>query len=162
MATTENGEDMQTNIVPEIYTERRISNVLLDYWYFIKGENELPKESDIDTEDLHDVWESCFLVQVLDINRGGNYRYTYLGKKIQEAYGEELTIEKSSPLITPTAEDQDKLFRQVIITRKPVVTEGQFTNNLGQVVKYRQCLLPFAQDDGEVGAIFGGMRFRIV
>ncbi len=45
-------------------------------------------------------------------------------------------------------------------TRKPLIEEGEFTNQHNETVKYRQCLLPLGEGD-EVHAIFGVLHIKV-
>lgn len=68
----------------------RINERLLSYWRSIKPASGLPLESAINPEELSDIWDSCFLVQVTG-NPSSPYEYLTLGKSLVEAYGDDWT-----------------------------------------------------------------------
>ncbi len=146
--------------MPEIpVIERRITLRLIAYWEKLRKQNQMPEESDIDPDDLQDLWDYCFLIHVKDLNKP-DYNYTYLGKAIQQAYSGELEDNVRSRLVSPNAAKLAPSYAKVIETRAPLVEEGEFINLRNDVVKYRQCLLPLGSGN-TVEAIFGGMRFKI-
>jgi hypothetical protein len=131
--------------------ERRITLRLLAYWEKLRGDRPMPSESDIRSEDILDLWDSCLLIPVKNLVRQ-DYTYTYMGPGIAEAFKLCLSGDNTHRL--------ERGYARVIATMKPVLEEGEFKSGPGEVIKYRQCLLPVG-DDGEVKAVFGGMRYKI-
>src|ERR1700761_8086466 len=119
--------------------ERRITLRLLGYWERLRKDRDMPTEQDIDPEDIHDLWDSCFLIHVKDLEKSG-YNYTYLGQAIEEAYQGGLSSADPA-LVSPHASKLSVCYAQIAQTRKPVVDEGEFVNQRNETVKYRQCLL---------------------
>lgn len=143
----------------ESMRERRITVRLLSYWEKLRRGLPMPTEQDIDPDHIQDLWDHCFLVHVEDLQKDG-YQYTYLGKAIHDAYQGGLSEADTGGLVSPNAERLADCYMEVMHTRKPLVDEGEFKNIHGDVVKYRQCLLPLGEGD-TVSAIFGGMRYKI-
>jgi hypothetical protein len=139
--------------------ERRLTLRLLAYWEKLRKDRSMPPESDINPDDLEGLWDHCFLVHVRDLGKPG-YHYTYLGAAISKAYRGSLDDTDANGLVSPNAAKMQAHYRTVIENRKPLLDEGEFHNLSGQLVKYRQCLLPLGED-GAVAAIFGGMRCKI-
>lgn len=138
--------------------ERRITLQLLSYWEKLRKGRTMPQETDIDPDDIAELWENCFLVHVADLHKEG-YNYTYLGDGIKKAYQGELDAGVSG-LVSPNAEKLADCYMEILNTAKPLIDEGEFTNAQGDLVKYRQCMLPLGRD-GRVEAIFGGMRYKL-
>lgn len=139
--------------------ERRITLRLVAYWEKLRGNRPMPLENDIDPDDLADLWDYCFLVQVRDLGKN-DYNYTYLGSAIMEAYRGGLAVDDHSCLAGMNANKLAVDYARLIETRRPIMQEGEFTNLHQEIVKYRQCLLPLGSGE-KVEAIFGGMRFKI-
>lgn len=139
--------------------ERRVTLRLLSYWEKLRAGRAMPSEQDIDPEDLPDLWDSCFLLHVADINKP-DYNYTYLGSAIADAYQHGLVHGTNSGIVSPNAKDLGASLSKVVSTCKPLMEEGEFLNLHQDVVKFRQCLLPLGTD-GNIEAIFGGMTFKI-
>ena len=145
---------------PELSTiERRITLRLLSYWERLRGDRPMPTEQDIDPEDIGDLWDSCFLIHVRDLEKS-DYNYTYLGDAIAEAYHHGLSADDPAALASPNAGKLASGYSKVIATGKPLLEEGEFHNLHDEIVKYRQCLLPLG-DGKEIQAIFVGMHFKI-
>lgn len=139
--------------------ERRINVRLVAYWERIRAGREMPSENDIDPEDLADLWDYCFLIQVRDLAKD-DYNYTYLGAAIVEAYRNGLSQDDPGKVVSLNANTLAPNYTRVIDTRRPVMDEGEFLNPHGDTVKFRQCLLPLGHGN-TVESIFGGMRFKI-
>jgi hypothetical protein len=139
--------------------ERRLTLRLVAYWERLRGPRQMPSENDIDPEDLEELWDYCFLVQVRDLAKQ-DYNYTYLGSAIVEAYRSGLDADDPCSLVALNANKLTSSYHQVISARAPVIEEGEFRNLHGDIVKFRQCMLPLSHGT-DVEAIFGGMRFKI-
>ena len=138
--------------------KKRITEILMESWEDSKGMKTLPSDKDLNPDSLEDVLENCFIINIGHAD-DGKYNYKFVGDKILEAYGSDMTkrkdYEKGNPLSY-----KDKILR-IQSTKSPLIDEGQFTNYCGNIVKYRQCLLPLSRDGVNVDTILGGMRFKI-
>lgn len=139
--------------------ERRITLRMLSYWEKLRKDRPMPTEQDIDPDDIVDLWDSCFLIHVKDLNQP-DYNYTYLGQKILDAYKHGLSDGDATEVLSPNAGKLAMSFSKVIESSKPLIGEGEFKNIHQETVKYRQCLLPLGEN-GRVDAILGGMHFKI-
>lgn len=149
---------------PELQTEaqeRRTTHRLLRYWESLCAGRSLPEENDIDPDDITDIWDYCFLIQVLDIERREGGNYTYLGKAIIEAYRDGLNGDACGELVSPNPQRLGHNFAQVILTARPQTQEGEFVNTNKGVVKFRQCMVPMGDGAGKVIAVFGCMAFML-
>jgi len=138
--------------------ERRITLRLLGYWEKLRKDRAMPAERDINPEDIKDLWDSCLLIHVKDLDKP-DYQFTYLGDAIRKACHGTLPPDVSPPLITLHANTRAS-YLKVMETRKPLLEEGEITVPHGEIIKYRQCLLPLGEGEA-VNAIFGGMHFKI-
>jgi hypothetical protein len=141
--------------------ERRLPVQLFNYWNKLRGERAFPSEDAIDSDDISDIWDHCFLIQVNDLKNRKRADFTYLGKKIIEVYHDLLTEEDEMDFISPSTSHLSQNFWQVIETRKPIMQAGQFMTSRRHQIKFRQCLLPIGKDDSEVDAIFGCARLKL-
>lgn len=139
--------------------ERRITLRLLAYWERLRGGRAMPTEQDIDPDDIADLWDECFLIHTQDLNKP-DYGYTYLGDRIRAAYDGGLSEKDPVLLLSPNAAHMSESYQKVLASGKPLIDEGEFTNIRGQVIKYRQCMLPLGEGS-KIQAIFGGMRYKI-
>lgn len=139
--------------------ERRLTVRLINYWQALSNGGLMPVEEALDPEAVGDLWPKCFLIQVFDIMNRRDMNFTYLGQDIIDAYQDGLMDEGQNMLISPNASRLSLTFRQIIESVAPVIAEGEFQAITGQVVRYRQCLMPIGKGD-EVQAIFGGMSFK--
>lgn len=139
--------------------ERRISNRLISYWNEIRNDSLLPKESDVDPSALQDVWDNCFLIKVQTDNSHSNFVFEFLGKNLIDAYGQDITGQQFSSSLARGNRNVLSAVMEVMRTHQPVVHEMEYDNEIGDLVKYRMCLLPLTGSDGYMQYILGGMRW---
>src|SRR5476651_2637783 len=127
-------------------SNRRITEKLLRYWLSLRGSKPFPAESEIDKSALADIWDSCFLVKIAEANH-----YVYLGKKLLEAFGGDMTnYEIAMFLTSPFTTHIEEKFAEVAKTRKPVDDQETKENSRKAKIKYRLALLPLAGINGKI------------
>ena len=144
--------------------KKRINEYLEEYWRGLKGTKQYPLEKEISIADLSPIWDSCFLVKLLDDpdKNGNDFSYLYLGKALIEAYGD-ASNEKEicEKLVFPSNMSLLHKFRDVVESGDKVLEESEFINNKNMLVKSRSIMVPlgFNSKDG-VGFVLGGMKWR--
>lgn len=136
----------------------RINEQLQQYWHDIRGNRAMPMEEDVNISKIRDIWDYCFLVNV----HPDKYAYSYLGPKLIEAYGDDLTgKEVATALLEPHPHSLFSKFQQVSREATPAIDDSEFTNSQGLLVKYRACILPLGAA-GHTGVAFllGGMKWK--
>lgn len=143
--------------------ERRITERLMAYWTSRKGERVFPALSDIDPKDLEDIWDHCFLIQVLQTPVGDEdeiYRYTHLGESIVAAYGHTIIgADIYTSLMSPSGGRITDFFDKVVASSTPLTEESEFLNTQNIIIRYRQCVFPLGENKGRVDHLLGGMRW---
>lgn len=137
----------------------RINERLTDYWRDLCRGRPMPLESDVVMEDLKDLWDYCFLLSV----KANGFAYDYLGPSLVLAYGDDLTgKEITETLLYPHPPSLINTFKNVVLNAAPARDENEFTNSLGEKVKYRSCVLPLASagDTKKVAFLLGGMKWK--
>jgi hypothetical protein len=152
---------MGSNEKPEKlqHHDKRITNLILDHWNAVKGLKKFPSEKDLDPAFLEQLLDNCFLIKTEGIF-DGKYNYKFLGKNIMNAYGSDLTRSMDDTSENPLSQ-RDKI-KELLTHKRPIVDEGEFRNINGNLIKYRQCLVPMSSDGINIDSVFGGMRFIIV
>lgn len=138
---------------------RRGHERLLAYWKELSGERKFPEETDIDTDAIADLWNSCFLLNT-GKDAGHGFKYEFMGPSLIEAYGVDLTGQAHTEQTEPNIVSILKAFEQVTSIGEHVVDESEFINTSGQTVKYRCCLVPFGSAPDQVKYILGLMRWK--
>lgn len=143
-----------------IDSERRQCLQFVYYWDELRGERMMPAEDDIDTEHevIREVWDHCFIVQVGDL-ANEKLRYTYLGPAIVDAYQHQLSSREGAQMVSLNASKLISAYRQVMATRRPIIHNGEYNEGHDDIIKFRQCLLPFGND--QVDVIFGHMTYQL-
>lgn len=136
--------------------ERRLTHRLVGYWERVRAGRIMPSETDINPDDLAELWDDCFLVHTSDLKME-DYNYIYLGVNIAHMYQDGV----KGDLEHFNASKLSKSFQKVIDTKKPVLEEGGIVNASGRTVLFRQCLLPLGKNN-EVEAILGGIRYKLI
>src|SRR5437868_14345399 len=93
--------------------ERRLTLQLVAYWEKLRNSRPMPSENDINPEELGELWDYCFLVQVRDAARR-DYHFSYLGGAIVEAYRGKLSEGDSGSLVTLHADKLSAGYGRVI------------------------------------------------
>lgn len=139
--------------------ERRITQQLLSYWEELKGERSMPEEAEMDSDDIEDIWDECFLMKVRVVNGEINLSFEHVGELFVEAYGYDLTgKEVDESFVSAYTEDLIARVHDVVENKEPIMDESEFVNNNDVSIKYRVCLLPFGDETG-VTHVLGGMRW---
>ena len=141
---------------------RRITDVLHSYWEEKRGEKDCPCVSDINPDELADVWSNCFILQLHQIEHKENYHFTYFGEALQRAYTHDLTDMAVKYVVSPHADHLASQYEKVFKTGKPIIDDNEYENRDHITVLYRQILLPLTCDKtNEIGFILGGMRYKL-
>ena len=119
----------------------------------------MPTLEEFNPDDLRDLWGSCFIIHAAEIHKS-NGQYAYLGQNIVNAHDKSTIKEGCGNMISPSADQSKSHFMTVAQSGKPLLDEGEFSNANGELVKYRQCLLPLGTE-GNIEAVFGGMSFKV-
>lgn len=141
--------------------ERRLTVQLVQYWNQLRGEDEIPKEEQLDPDELEGIWERCFLVQVRDMEHVKDYNYSHFGPELRAAYEAGLLEEGNARIAGSEATLLEPAYREVIEEAGPIIQEDEYIDSIGRNVKYRQILMPFGQKDGTVESILGGSWFKL-
>ena len=138
--------------------QERITDILREYWNGKKGTSPYPAADDIDVAELKDIWQDCFMIEVLD--GGKSFRYEYLGDSITDAYADDLEgKEVIEDLLYPESPGVLIKFHETMQTCQPLEYEGAFINKNNADIKFRKILMPIG-NGGKVTYIIGGMRWR--
>ena len=143
-------------------TEKRTHEKLLGYWESLKADRPFPLETDVNPDQLKDIWDDCFLVRADDDLDGRVYRYIYLGQSLVNAYGEDGTDKEAcEKLVYPINQVLITLFDRVIDTKEAIFEDIEFTNTNGMLIKSRTCFLPLGYDDTQQARyVLGGMKWK--
>lgn len=141
--------------------ERRISLILLQYWNQLRGNRPFPNEDEIEPEQLASIWEHCFVLQLRDLFSMDDYNYTYLGPEIVRPYREGILDPSTTIMVSPKANQIAASFKQVAETLDPLLDEGECLSLKGDIVRFRQCMMPIGAANGRVHAVLGGAWYKL-
>jgi hypothetical protein len=145
---------------PFVGKEQRISNRLIGYWLQLSAHQSLPCETDINPEEIADIWEHCFLIRIQPENEHHVLVFEYMGDALLHSYGEAMVEQHFHSL--SLSKKQGSIFSNIlnIIEEKtPIVEESEYVNHAGEEVKYRMALVPFANTGGHLSYVLGGVRW---
>lgn len=138
--------------------EGRVTVVLEQYWNELRQGREFPSENEINPEDIKHIWDYCFLIHV-GPSEGHHYKYTYLGKKLIEAYGDDISKDEVNILVVPTKQRMIEKIEETVKKREPIHDESEFVNADSVMVRYRKIFLPLGRGS-EVEYVIGAMRWK--
>jgi hypothetical protein len=144
--------------------EKRVNQRLLHYWEEQRGARRFPAETDINPDELEDIWDDMFLLQVSpDPEREQDYHYSYMGQHLIDAFGENMTGEDvCEALLSTYRETIIRDLNKVVENSRPILQEGAFENVHHMRIKYRRILCPLGPTDETVDHIIGAMRWMAV
>ena len=144
--------------------ERRITDRLIQYWQQIKGDDVLPSAGRVDSDEMGDMWEDCFVIEIRPnpaLAGDFAYSYSYVGRDIHEFLTPENGEVERENLLTVPFDKLSAFYEEMLMTKLPIVEEVEDQPYEGGVMKYRQCLCPLGTPDGQIRGIIGGMRYKI-
>lgn len=138
----------------------RLTDRLEQYWRALKRTRRMPLEEEVQPSELQDIWDYCFVV---DARQSSHLAYSYLGKSLIDAYGDDMTgKEIAEMLVYPHPESLFQAFQKVVATGESLYDEGEFDSERWGKVRYRCGIFPLASNNGEsVTYLIGGMRWKI-
>ncbi len=137
-------------------SERRIHKQLLNYWKELGKDGRIPLESDLNPEELKDVWDNCFIINTK------NGKYSYLGKNLLAINEGKGILAKSiyDNFVCPKNSNLPSVVKHVVQSKEPVIQESVLESQYGVKVKYRRCFLPLSDSSNDVAYILGGFRWK--
>lgn len=133
-------------------SERRLTNRLIRYWERLKGDKDYADIRKFNGNSVEDIWGFCFTVSLQSgASSKRMFRYEYVGREVQKAYGSNPTgefVSSSMVRLVPGAEIMKKL-DACIEEESPIVEQGRFINKKDRIIKYRSCIIPFGQTGRE-------------
>jgi len=137
--------------------ERRLIRKLLGYYLQKCGDRAFPTLSDIDPDDIADMWDRCFLLDTAD-NRDFPY-FQHLGPSLVKYSG--ILLSGKTDWATILLDKAVLNFRQTIEKRVPVLVEDKLARFDGRVILFRSTLLPLSDDEDTVNYILGAASGRV-
>lgn len=139
----------------------RCHDELLKYWTKLCSGRQFPHESDIEPDDIADLWDYCFLISLDDVVQRIGYRYSYMGAALVGAFGDDVNNpDMALRLLSTTRVPNIKKLEEVLDKKHPVIDEGEFVNAHHMSVRYRTCIVPLGYENGQVSHLFGVMRWK--
>ena len=139
--------------------DRRLTTRLIKYWERLRKDEALPPFNRFNSGAIQDIWDTCFHVSVQPGSQ--MFHYQYMGPKIVDAYGVNLTGSDISEKLRHIPGSQffqkmDNLLEEYT----PMENQGQFINEKNKTVKYRSCMVPFGTDEKGVTDVIAGLSWK--
>lgn len=154
-------QNTQKNVDNSGGLHHRCHDELLEYWKRLCNGRQFPHESEIDPDEIADIWDYCFLISLDDVVKRIGYRYSYMGTKLVEAFGDDVgNPDMALRLLSSTKVPNIKKIEEVLNKKHPAIDDGEFQNSHHMNVRYRTCIVPLGYEDGQVSHLFGVMRWK--
>ena len=142
-------------------TENRLTSRLQSYWDLMRKDASLPNYSQFSKSTINDMWENCAVFTVLPATTGETSSLSLLdvGDHLKSIFGNDML---GRPFRAQKRGDGTRIMHrvdEVIRSKTVLLDEGQYVNN-NKIVKYRSCLLPFANNDERVTHVLVGLNWR--
>ena len=143
--------------------EKRLVHRLKMYWDHIRQDDKIPKYSKFNQNYIADMWDNCLVFYVSYSSRDNKlYHCEYVGQNLSVAFGSDLKdryISSKDRLILPGSNLLSYLDKTSEV-KEFIMSSGQFVNYRNKIVKYRDCILPFAGKDDDVSCLIVGISWR--
>lgn len=145
-------------ITTEITSERRLVNRLKNYWDMLRGESDIPNFAKFNSAQIADMWQNCMSFSVtLTAGRKKMYQCNFVGENVSAGFGKDLKdryVSSHDKRILPGA-NLTEAMDDAVDNRLFVLSAGQFVNFQNKIVKYRDCIMPFGDDNNVTNVVVG-------
>ena len=140
--------------------EQRLTFRLKSHWDALRKDEPLPDIHHFHTDAVEDLWPFCFKVRI-DGNRPPQFTYEYMGEELKKLYGHDMTGMTVNRKMAhfPGSVLHERL-DNVVSTRTAMQDQGHLINYDGKLIRYRACLLPFGNKQGELTHILCALSCR--
>lgn len=137
--------------------ERRLVRKLLTYWLQISGDRAFPTLSDIDPDQIADIWDSCFL---LDTSQNRDFPYfQYLGPSLAKYSG--VLLSGKTDWAMTLLDKAVQNFKEAVEKKVPVLVEDNLVRYDGRLILFRAVMLPLSDDGETINYIVGAANGRV-
>ncbi len=137
--------------------ERRLVRKLLTYWLRISGDRAFPTLSDIDPDQIADIWDSCFL---LDTSQNRDFPYfQYLGPSLAKYSG--VLLSGKTDWAMTLLDKAVQNFKEAVEKKVPVLVEDNLVRYDGRLILFRAVMLPLSDDGETINYIVGAANGRV-
>ncbi len=141
--------------------ERRLVLRLLTYWRDIRGERSFPALSDVQREQIADMWPNVFVLDVA--TNPADPCFVEFGDKLSSAGDAPLRGCPVSLAPPNTLLNHSVSYCQEVIRKQvPISRGGEFINNRGIKVLYRSIILPMSSNSATIDRLLGAANCREV
>jgi len=141
--------------------ERRLVHRLLAYWRGLQLEEEFPSFAAIDPEEIPDIWNNIFVLEVVGNESDPVFRA--FGDEIAAHYDTSLIDRHISEVPESTLVSLSVGYLDEVLTKGvPISRGGGFIKEDGTEVLYRSILLPMSDDGETISGILGAANCREV
>ena len=127
--------------------DQRLVTRLQNYWDLIRRGKPMPEIHQLNPSVIEDLWQSCMKIEATHAQGGTSYSYRFVGEKLVAMFGRDLTNNTVDLRMSQYPYGVlVKALEDVMQTRKFALSENQFVNEKGNVVKYRGCVMPFGNE----------------
>lgn len=143
--------------------DNRLTTRLIDYWNRLKKDDVIPDFKRNNPAMIEDLWDQCFVLYIIPPDCSA-YRYEYLGEKIKEMYGRDITGTfvdlKNRQFLNAVIIPRLQVMKSLLDMKTPQEDSGQLPTKTRQFVKYRIIMLPFGSEQSGVTHIVVGVSYR--
>lgn len=154
----------QKDCVKQRGKERRVDQMLYAYWLSLLGDAHFPSQKDIDPREILQIWDHCFLLELICEDESDECYFQYLGKSLT-ARGilDQPAYEIYDRLLCVEHVHMRRMLQRMRLNGGPVSMYEQIKSYDG-ITKlcYRGCLLPLSNDGGRITHAIGGLNWKAI
>jgi hypothetical protein len=149
---------MTTTPTTPSQTEQRLTFRLLSYWNRIRGERPLPCLSDVNIEEIKELWYFSFTIDL----REPVHRFHYFGSSLSDIFQEDYTGRSVQELVDEDVVVNNTIgfYERAVVSREPVMEAASFVLDAGEV-RYRSIIVPLSSDGQIIDFLMGTTNYKI-
>lgn len=144
-------------------SEKRLTDRLEKYWELVKGAASLPSFHKFNTHAITDIEDFCIVFEVRRTDNAFNLIFKFIGREIEQAFGKNLLgeyINKGNENHYIPGINLINAMKQSYNEKQPLKSSGQFINKNNKLIKYRDGIYPFSDNQKDITHLVVGFSFK--
>jgi hypothetical protein len=148
---------MNSPTPPQPQTEQRLTFRLLSYWNRIRGERRMPSLSDVNIQEILELWYFSFTIDV----RETDHKFHYLGSSLRDVFKEDYTGYSVQDAMNDDVMVNNTIgfYERAILSQEPVMEAESFFSE-GDEIRYRSIIVPLSSDGQTVDFLMGTTNYK--
>ncbi len=137
--------------------EQRLTFRLLSYWNRIRADKKFPALSDVNIQEILELWHFTFTIDV----REEEHKFFYFGPKLASVFGHDYTGEYLNDAMDDIIVNNTiGFYEKIMDSQEPAMEAASFFSE-GREVRYRSIIVPFSNNGVDIDYLVGTTNYKI-